>query len=153
MADSRMARELENRDAEKRPQAWAPPETLPSPNPVPGWTFRWIRTSIMGQVDPTNVSAQFRQGWEPVLASEHPELQMISTDRSGRFKDNIEIGGLVLCKIAEETIKQRAAYYSRQAKSQVEAVDNNFMKQKDSRTNMELFTERESATSFGKGNK
>lgn len=152
MAENRLAREVENRESVQRKQLWTPPETLPNPNPQPGWVFRWIRTTIMGQMDPTNASAKFREGWEPVKAADVPELMMFTDpNTNSRFKDNIEIGGLLLCKAPEEMAKQRADYYSRQAQSQMEAVDNSFMRSNDER--MPLFNEKRSATSFGRGTK
>ena len=150
MADNRLAREVENRESAQRKQQWTPPETLPSPKLQPGWVFRWIRTSVMGQADPTNTSAKMREGWEPVKAEDHPELMLLA-DPNSRFKGNIEVGGLLLCKAPEELMKQRAEYYSRQSASQMEAVDNNFMKTEDGR--MPLFNERRSSTTFGKGSK
>jgi hypothetical protein len=128
--------------------AWTPPQTLPEPEPQEGWVFRWIRTSIMGQADPSNTSAKFREGWEPVKASEQPTL-MMQADPNGRFKDNIEIGGLLLCKAPAELMKQRDDYYARQAQSQMQSVDNNFMRLNDER--MPLFNERKTTVSFGKG--
>jgi hypothetical protein len=71
-------------------------------------------------------------------------------DQNSRFKDGIEIGGLLLCKIPEEFVAQRKAHYATQAKQQADAVDNNFLKQSDAR--MPLFSEKKSTTSFGKGN-
>ena len=150
MADNRLARELENRDSAQRKMAWTPPQTLPSPKEQAGWVFRWIRTSIMGQPDPTNTSAKLREGWEPCKAEDHPEL-MLQADPNSRFKGNIEIGGLLLCKAPEEMMKQRDDYYLKQAQSQMEAVDNNFMRSNDSR--MPLFNEKRSTTSFGRGSK
>tara|TARA_R110000868_G_scaffold259538_1_gene517793 strand:+ start:6389 stop:6667 length:279 start_codon:yes stop_codon:yes gene_type:complete len=91
-----------------------------------------------------------REGWEPVKAEDHPELMLLA-DPNSRFKGNIEVGGLLLCKAPEELMKQRAEYYSRQSASQMEAVDNNFMKTEDGR--MPLFNERRSSTTFGKGSK
>jgi hypothetical protein len=148
--NNRLARELENRETAKRTQAWRPPETLPSPTPQAGYVFRWIRTSMMGQIDPTNASAKFREGWEPVKADDHPEL-MYMADPNTKYKGNVEIGGLLLCKAPEEMVKQREAYYAQQAKNQVESVDNNFMRQNDAR--MPLFSERKSTSSFGRGSK
>ena len=148
MADNRLARELESRELAKRKQAWVPPQTLPSPNPQDGYEFRWIRTSLMGQVDPTNASAKFREGWVPVKAEDHPEVMMIA-DPNGRFPGGIEIGGLVLCKAPAEMVAQRNSWYNRQTQAQTEAVDNNFMRANDAR--MPLFAERRSGVSFGKG--
>jgi hypothetical protein len=51
----------------------------------------------MGTADPSNTSAKFREGWEPVKAEDHPEL-MHHADPTSKFKGNIEIGGLLLCK-------------------------------------------------------
>jgi hypothetical protein len=151
MADNnRLARELENRETAKRTQTWRPPETLPAPTPQPGWVFRWIRTSMMGQADPTNTSAKFREGWEPVKADDHPEL-MYMADPNTKFKGNVEIGGLLLCKAPEDLVKQREKYYANQAQNQIESVDNNFMRQNDAR--MPLFSEKRTQTSFGRGNK
>lgn len=144
MADNRLSRELENREKSERKKSWAPPTTLPEPSSQPGWTFRWIRTSLMGQADPTNSSAKFREGWEPVKAVDHPELAM-QANSSG----NIENGGLLLCKAPTELMEQRKAHYANQSSSQMEAVDNNFLRQNDER--MPLFSEKRSTTSFGRG--
>jgi hypothetical protein len=103
---------------------------------------------MMGQSDPTNSSAKFREGWEPVKAENHPEL-MYQADPNTRFKGNVEIGGLLLCKAPEEMAQQRDSYYRNVTQSQMEAVDNNFMRTSDER--MPLFSERKSAVSFGKG--
>ena len=148
MAENRLAREIENRENFQRKKSWSPPQILPDPTPQPGWVFRWIRTSLMGQADPTNTSAKLREGWEPVKAEDHPEL-MMHTDPNSRFKGNVEVGGLLLCKAPEEMRDQRNAYYARQAQSQMEAVDNSFMRTNDER--MPLFNERKSTVSFGKG--
>jgi len=105
---------------------------------------------MMGQLDPTNASAKFREGWEPVKAADVPEIMHLADNSTNtRFKDNVEIGGLVLCKAPEEMTKQRNEYYANQAKAQVESVDNNFMRTEDKR--MPLFNERRSTTTFGKG--
>ena len=148
MAENRLARELENRESAQRNKVWTPPQTLPAPAPQPGWVFRYIRTSTMGQADPQNTSAKFREGWEPVKAEDHPEL-MHHADPNSKYKGNIEIGGLLLCKAPEELMKQRDDYYAQQAKAQIQSVDNNFMRLNDER--MPLFTERKTSVSFGKG--
>ena len=152
MAENRLTRELENRESGLRKLAWAPPQVLPSPKEQPGWVFRWIRTSLMGTADPTNTSSKFREGWEPCKAEDHPEL-MLQADPNSRFKGNVEIGGLLLCKAPEEMMKQRDDFYLKQAQAQMEAVDNNFMRQKDDRSNMAIFNERKSGVSFGRGGK
>jgi len=70
-------------------------------------------------------------------------------DPNSRFKENIEIGGLLLCKTPTEFVQQRNAYFANQTQAQTEAVDNSFMRQSDAR--MPLFREGKSSTTFGKG--
>ena len=148
MATNRLDRELENRAQAERPKQWTPPELLPEPDKQPGYAYRWIRVSTLNQADPRNLSAKIREGWEPVALEEQPKFQML-IDPNSRFKDNIEIGGLLLCKAPEEFVAQRAEYYAKQTQSQTEAVDNNLMRQSDAR--MPIFKEGKSTTSFGKG--
>ncbi len=144
----RTSRELETRAAEMRPRTWAPPQLLPDPTPEPGYGFRWIRLSTLNVPDAINISAKLREGWEPVKASMHPEIQMLAGVET-RFPDSVEIGGLLLCKTPIELAEQRNAYYTQQANSQMESVDNNFMRDNDPR--MPLFKERKSNVTFGKG--
>ena len=148
MAENRLTRELDTRAKAERPKQWMPPQLLPDPNPEAGYAFRWIRVSTQGVNDPMNVSSKLREGWEPVKASEHPEIQLMSTG-SGRYPDSIEIGGLLLCKTPTEFTEQRNAFYQRQANEQMASVDNSFMRENDPR--MPLFKERRSEVSFGRG--
>jgi hypothetical protein len=146
--DKRTDRELDTRDDFTRGESWKPASLLPEFKKVPGWAYRWIRTSVMNEADNLNVSSKMREGWEPVKLADHPEMKLM-VDQASRFKDGIEIGGLLLCKIPEEFVNQRKAHYAQQAKQQADAVDNSFMKQSDAR--MPLFAESKSTTSFGKG--
>jgi len=148
MADNRLARELDGRSSKERKKSWQRPETLPEPNKEPGYTYRWIRVALLGQADARNVSSKQREGWEPVLASEQPHLQML-VDPNSRFKDNIEVAGLLLCKMPDEMVEQRREYFAAQTKAQTDSVDNNFMRENDQR--MPLFSDKRSTTSFGKG--
>jgi len=145
---NRLARELDDRIAAGRPTSWQNPDSLPMPNERPGWKHRYIRISMMGTSDPSNISSKLREGYEPCKAEEYPELMLHATTE-GRFKGNIEIGGLLLCRIPEEFLKQRAAFYNNQNKAQMESVDNTFMKDSDPR--MPLFAEKRSKVTFGSG--
>ena len=148
MTDNRTPREVDSREAFQRQAQWAPAALLPEIKKEAGWAYRWIRTSMAGQSDATNVSSKMREGWEPVKLSEHPELKLY-IDANTRIPDSVEVGGLMLCKTPEEFVDQRTAYYNNQTQSQTEAVDNSFMKENDAR--MPLFSQKSSKTSFGKG--
>ena len=147
--NKRVSREVENREFSERPKQWMPAELLPEPDKEAGFAYRWIRVATLNNADPRNLSAKLREGWEPVRIEEQPKFQLL-VDPNSRYKDNIEIGGLLLCKTPEEFVQQRNDYYRKQSESQTEAVDNNLMRQSDPR--MPLFNERKSTTSFGKGN-
>jgi hypothetical protein len=148
MAENRINRELESREKTTRKKAWQRPEVLPSPNPEPGYEFRWIRVSSLGNTDATNVSSKLREGWEPVKASDHPEITLVTIEND-RFKDNIVIGGLMLCKAPEELVEERNDYYKTQTRSQMQSVDNNLMRENDPR--MPLFNDRKTKVTFGNG--
>ena len=147
MAENRLTRELDTRATSERPKQWAPAELLPEPDKQAGYAYRWIRTSTLNQADPRNLSGKLREGWEPVGIEEQPKFQLL-VDPNSRFKDNIEIGGLLLCKTPVEFIEQRNEHFNKQTQAQTEAVDNNLMRQSDPR--MPLFNERKSTTSFGR---
>ena len=141
MAENRKPREVETRQQSVRPEAWKPPELLPEPDKQAGFAYRWIRVSTLNSADPRNLSAKLREGWEPVKIEEQPKFQLL-IDPTSRFKDNIEIGGLLLCKTPKEFVQQRNDYYAKATRDQTEAVDNNLMRQSDPR--MPLFNERKS---------
>jgi len=149
MAENKLQRELTTRAMSERPKQWMPPELLPEPDKEAGFAYRWIRVSMLNQADPRNLSTKIREGWEPVRIEEQPKFKLL-VDPNSRYKDNIEIGGLLLCKAPEEFVDQRSEYYRSQTQAQTEAVDNNLMRQSDPR--MPLFKERKSSHSFGKGN-
>ena len=145
---NRVSREVATRATFERPKQWMPPELLPEPDKQAGYAYRWIRVSMLNQADPRNLSSKIREGWEPVRVEEQPKFKLL-LDPNSRFKDNIEIGGLLLCKTPEEFVEQRSEYYQKQTAAQTEAVDNNLMRQSDPR--MPLFKENKSSSSFGKG--
>lgn len=139
-----------DRQAEARPNdTWVPQSSLPVPEPKDGWVFRWIRTSSRGLADNTNVSRQFREGWEPVRAEDHPELKIMS-DVNSQFKGNVEVGGLLLCKAPEEKMKARQKYYQEVSDRQIEGVDRNYLRENDPRMPL-LNPERSTRSTFGRG--
>lgn len=144
----RTPREMDTRARAERPKKWMPPELLPVPLAANGFSYRWIRVSTLGTDDPKNISSKLREGWEPVKASDHPEIQLMGTGNA-RFPDSIEIGGLILCKTPSEFVDQRNDFYRQDADSHMRSIDNNFMRESDAR--MPLFRERRSEVSFGRG--
>ena len=144
MAENRTPRDNVSREKQAR-AVYVPPTALPDPTPEPGYVYRWVATHVLGQHEPTNVSRKFRDGWEPVKAVDHPELMIVGSEKTG----NVEIGGLMLCKMSAERARARDDYYEQQAQNQMDSVDNHFMRNNDPR--MPLFSDRKSSASRGNG--
>jgi hypothetical protein len=148
MAENRLNRDAQTREKTARKRSWVRPDTLPTPRPEEGYGFRWIRVSMRGEVDPMNVSLKLREGWEPVKAIDHPEIFVAGIENE-RFKDNIMIGGLLLCKAPKEMIEDRNEHFTDESMAQIRSVDNSLMRESDAR--MPLFNERKTKVTFGKG--
>ena len=111
MTDSkRQPREAATRAKTQRRKPWAPPSKLEAPEAPAGFKHRWIRTSIRGEDDSMNVGAKLREGWEPVRADEYPDFQYPSIG-DGKYEGVIGVGGLVLCRIPQETVDERSQYF------------------------------------------
>jgi len=149
MTQNRQNRDTETREQTVRKKAWARPTVLPDPIPQDGYKFHWVRVSTMGQPDSTNVSSKLREGWEPVRAEDHPEIFSDAVD-DVRFKDNVIVGGLMLCKAPIELVAERTEYYEKLTESQMQSVDQGLMRENDPR--MPLFNDRKTKVTFGKGN-
>lgn len=146
MAETRTPREVLSREKSAR-AVYVPPSALPTPTPIPGYSFRWVSTATLGVPDPKNMSTRMREGWEPVRAEDHPELRF-GANESG----NVEVGGLILCKMVTEMVEARGEYFANHTKGQMESVDSSYLRNQDRR--MPMFKERESRVdrgSFGKG--
>jgi|TARA_R100001510_G_scaffold15007_1_gene12310 hypothetical protein len=144
----RTSRSDNSRTTNERKVTWQKPSVLPIPKAQEGVEYRWIRSSSYGQADMTNVSSKFREGWEPVRAEDHPELKIVP-DLDSRFKGNVEVGGLLLCKNSVENTEARRDYQNEMTNRQMESVDNNYMRSSDPRMPV-LKPERSTRKSFGK---
>ena len=122
----------ETRDSQTRSKPWTPPSMLDAPEAPPGYQFRWIRESTRCNDDKSNMSKRIREGYEPVRAEDYPDFEAPSIDH-GRNKGVIGVGGLILAKVPEETAKSRNDYFTQQAKTAIDGVDQNFMRESDPR--------------------
>jgi hypothetical protein len=79
-----------------------------------------------------NVGAKLREGWEPVRADEYPDLAaQYPSIEEGKHAGTIGVGGLMLARIPEETVQERTEYYREQTRQQMDAVDQNLMREQD----------------------
>ena len=145
----RTPRSAESRDKVSRRKPWQPPSLLDAPPPPQGYVYRWIRESMIGQNDPANMSKRIREGWEPVSAKDHPDFEAPTID-DGKHAGIIGVGGLILAKIPKETVDERRAYYQNVADQQIQAVDNDLMR--ESNQVMPISNpNRSTKVTFGKG--
>lgn len=155
----RVSRETRGRDIEQRgmqernPEEfrkyqWKPADALPMPKSPPGWHYRYIRKSIGAWQDVNNFGRAMREGWVTVPLEDHPEMTT-SINPDAKNSGLIEIGALILCKIPVELKQAQDQYERNLTNRQMEAVDNNLMRENDPR--MPLFNDRKTEVSFGKG--
>ena len=136
----------QTRDKVKRPTTWTPPSSLDAPPAPDGFRHRWIRTETMGFDDTKNMSGKIRSGWELVRADAYPETSY-PTVKEGKYAGVIGVGGLVLARVPEEIAEQRTDYYVKQGQDNVEAVDNDLMKEQH--PSMPINIDRQTRVTFG----
>jgi hypothetical protein len=105
---------------------------------------------MRGEADKTNVHMRLREGYEPVHPDELSghDLPVLS---EGSHAGTVGVGGLMLTKIPEETVNERNAHFEQQTNQQMNAVDNDLMR--DEHPAMPISNERKTQVSFGRGRK
>ena len=125
--ESREPREAQTREKKVARKPWAPPSALDAPNPPEGYVHRWVRLEIRGQDDRKNVMARLREGWVPVRADEYPDFESPIVEE-GKFEGVIGVGGLILCRIPIETVQERETFFASKTQNQMDAVDNDMLR-------------------------
>ena len=144
--DKKTSRASQTREKTLRKKVWTPPSYLDTPNAPAGFRHRWVRVEILGYVDTKNIQGRLRSGYELVRADEYPEDDY-ATMPDGKYKGIIGHGGLVLTRVPEEIARQRADYFKRLSSEQIEAVDNDLMKEQHKSMPIEI--DRQTRTTFG----
>ena len=143
---NKTSRASQTREKETRKKVWTPPSSLDAPPAPTGFRHRWIRTETLGFQDTKNVAGRVRSGYELVRADEYPDSDYPIVE-DGKYKGVIGVGGLVLARVPEEIAQQRADYYKKQARENVEAVDNDLMKEQH--PSMPINIDRQTRVTFG----
>jgi hypothetical protein len=134
------------RESDTRRKPWAPPSVLDAPPAPEGYKHRWVRSAIRGEEDKANVFTRLRQGYEPVRAEEYPDYPA-PTIEDGKHAGVIGNGGLILTRVPVETAQERTAYYGGRTREQMDAVDQDLMKEQH--PSMPINQSRQSRVSFG----
>ena len=116
MTENRNVRANETRNSTRNEQsrpdtAWKPPSLLDAPEPRPGYTQRWIATSIQGRDTPDNVYKRMREGWTPRKADTVKD-SLFPTINHGQWAGSIGIEGMLLCEMPTEKHRQMKNYYN-----------------------------------------
>ena len=143
---NKTSRASQTREKTTQKKVWTPPSSLDAPPAPTGFQHRWIRVESMGFQDTKNVSGRIRSGYELVRSDEYPDSDYPQVE-DGKYAGVIGVGGLVLARVPEEIAKQRADYYTKQAADNVEAVDNDLMKEQH--PSMPINIDRQTRVTFG----
>ena len=144
--EKRTSRASQTREKTAQKKVWSPLSSLDAPPAPTGFRHRWVRAESLGFNDTKNVSGRIRQGYELVRADEYPDSDYPVVE-DGKYAGVIGVGGLVLTRVPEEIAKQRQDYYAQQGMEQVQALDNDLMKEQHQ--SMPINIDRQSRVTFG----
>ena len=97
--------------------------------------YRWVRTHIRNEDDKTNVHKRFQEGYEPVHPSE-VEGYDLPTIEEGKARWIVGWLVVLLAKRLPRDAEERNAYYEQQTENQMNAVDNNLMRERSQNANI-----------------
>jgi hypothetical protein len=144
--NNRASRASQTREKETHKKVWSPPSSLDAPPAPTGFQHRWIRVESMGFNDTKNLQGRLRSGYELVRADEYPDSAFPVVE-DGKYLGVIGVGGLLLARVPEEIAQQRNDYYVKQGQDNVEAVDNDLMKEQH--PSMPINIDRQTRVTFG----
>ena len=150
---TRSSRESENHDKSTRQTHWTPRRQLEAPPDRPGFRYRWIRESMLGSEDRSNVSRRLREGFKLVRAEDLPEEWRDYMDcvDEGRHSGVIFNQGLLLAEIPENMVEERSAYYQGKTQDANDALDNTmFNETRGDNRYVKYDPERSTKVTFGK---
>jgi hypothetical protein len=144
--EKKTSRASQTREKTSHKKVWTPPSSLDAPPAPTGFQHRWIRVESMGFNDTKNLQGRLRSGYELVRADEYPDSAFPVVE-DGKYSGVIGVGGLVLARVPEEIAQQRNDYYVKQGQDNVEAVDNDLMKEQH--PSMPINIDRQTRVTFG----
>ena len=118
----------------EEPNALTIPENVQARFDNEGMALRWIRISLQGKDDITNVGKKLQAGWVFVTPDEVPEMALTSFVRDeGRYQGSVCRGDVALVKMPAGKVNARRKFYEGKANDQMDAVNAQLMKSSDSR--------------------
>jgi len=118
----------------EEPNALAIPDHVQARFDSEGMALRWIRISIKGTDDISNVGKKLQEGWVFVLPDEVPEMSITSFVREdGRYQGTVCRGDLALAKMPAGKVAAKRKFYENKADDMMQAVNAQLMNSSDSR--------------------
>ena len=118
----------------EEPDALTIPDVVQARYDTEGMSLRWIRISLKGSDDITNVGKKQQAGWVFVTPEEVPEMAITSFVRDeGRYLGTVCRGDLALAKMPAGKVLARRKYYQNKSGDMMDAVNAQLMKNSDSR--------------------
>ena len=118
----------------EEPDALAIPDVVQARFDNEGMALRWIRISLQGKDDISNVGKKLQTGWVFVTPDEVPEMALTSFVRDeGRYQGSVCRGDVALVKMPAGKVNARRKFYEGKANDQMDAVNAQLMKSSDSR--------------------
>ena len=153
MTENRNVRANETRTSTRNEQSrpdttWKPPSLLDAPEARPGYTQRWIATSIQGKDTPDNVYKRMREGWEPRKADTVKD-KLFPTINHGQWAGSIGIEGMLLCEMPIEKHRQMKDYYHSRSLEANESIAGD-LDALGRKTGQPIYQERKSTSSRGR---
>ena len=118
----------------EEPNALTIPENVQARFDNEGMALRWIRISLQGKDDISNVGKKLQAGWVFVTPDEVPEMALTSFVRDeGRYQGSVCRGDVALVKMPAGKVNARRKFYEGKSNDQMDAVNSQLMKNSDSR--------------------
>lgn len=124
---TRASRDQELRSAnpvhKKSEAPWTRAESLEAPDPRPGMRQKWVRTSVYGKEDMTNVMRKQREGWAPRRPDTVPKNFPVPTIQHGRLGDCIAVEGMILMEMPVTRVAARNKFFDAKKKLMTSAIE------------------------------
>jgi hypothetical protein len=138
--NTRSSQLRENNTKEQTEYTFEEPRLLDIPKEVvnrfanEGMSLGWLRLTIKGKDDVAHIGRKMQEGWQFVTKEEVPEMEHSSIVKDeGRYTGAVCRGDVALGKIPTGRIEARKAYYKDKSDSLMDAVNNQLMKNNNSR--------------------
>lgn len=121
-------RDNEALSTEEEDRIWAEPKNLAAPPPRPGYTQRWCRTEIRGEMDHGNYTRAKQLGWLPRPADSVKGKWNPPTIEHGQYAGFIGVRGMILMEMPIVQFEARRQRIEEKTRRQSQAVNRDILR-------------------------